>query len=294
MRDLPLTTDDESWLASAVERLVHYESTHTLPPVSSALSARIFALESECLTNTSLPLPSSVRLDLYVEAVKSLASSYQTTLRSFAPHLPERGNSRGVPIRVLSVCTGFDALVEVIALTQEFGDLAHYVSVELNEAATRLNHHICSIRGPRDASLRFISADIRSRTWLAQAKHEVDHFDLCIALYPPITQTAYGDMRRVNPGERLSDHSDSGVILELLNEHEQGHLEAPIGMVFYEEREAQYLRIILEVLGYGDEIEFRVDPLPNLDFFVGTHQEDPHLDPNREVMRHSARIYLNR
>ena len=292
MNDLTLNGHDEAWLLQAITRLVHHENAHQLPPVSSALSARIYAIESEYLTEHSLKLSTSTRTKIYLEAVKSLALSYQTTLRNFAPYLVERSGSQDAPLNVISVCTGFDALVEVIALTLAFGDLAHYVSIELNEPATELNSVVCGTHGPRDASLHFISADIRSHSWWTEMQHHCDQFDLCIALYPPITQTAYSDLRRVNPGERLSDHSDPGVVLELLNAREQGHLNAPIGMIFYSESEAQYLKVVLEVLGYGHDIEFRTDPLPSPYFFGGSHQEESSADIENVAIRHSARINL--
>ena len=286
-----LSPDDESWLAAAVTRFVQREQAQGLPLISSALSAHIHALNPRSAMSDAT-LSSSARVQLYLDAIRSLALSYQPTLRSFAPYLVERGGAQ--TLNILSVCTGFDALVELVALTYAFGPITHYVSVELNEAATALNRDVCGDTGPHQCALRYLAADIRTSSWLDHAMREIDRFDLCIAFYPPITETAYSDMRRVNPGERLSNHSDSGVVLELLSIHEHGHLKAPIGMVFYAESEAQYLEFILRVIGYDQGVDFRAESLSMTDFCEDAHGTHiARLDAlEYEIIRYSACIDL--
>lgn len=310
------------WLEGAIDRFIELESRVVLPAVSSALyvcmciEERAASLDEESSPERSPEDTLAVKRIAYRYAVESLALSYLKTFKRF-DQLRRRSTQGHAHIRsVLSLCTGFDALVEIVALFLLSGERSAYLSIELNEEAVEFNRYVCGEIGPGGASLRFCADTIRGDSWLSQLTQDAhssevvgsaDHFpsqvDLCISLYPPITSTAYSDLRRVEPGEWLAPTPDPSVILELLSVLERRLLDAPIGLIFFTESEARYLEVILEALGYTQEVTFISDPIDSRLFVsslappatLATHNSaESELDSMSLTQRCSAYLHLGR
>jgi len=147
---------------------------------------------------------------------------------------------------VLSLCTGYDAAVEILALRLYLGDLRHYVAIEVDESAAAFCQQLLDATPPPgQPSVRCVQGDLREPGLIPRITQEEGPFDLCIALRPPLVPTAYGDQT----GRRLSSRVDAPIFVELLRQRRRGSLTMPVGLVFFEEEEGQRIAALCSALG---------------------------------------------
>lgn len=236
-----------SWVTAVAELLASHEREDRLPPVSSELSSWLSARLGPGVEATDRD---------YAAAITALATSYSELLRAIIPAALLAGDA---PPRVLSLCTGYDAAVELVALLELCGRLSSYVAVEHDAAALACNLDQLRTLPAGVGRARAIGADVRSESAMVELVAREGPFDFGLVLRPPVTATAYADERLRGSRDWLSPRVDAPVVLELLDLVERGHLP-PLALILFAETEAAHLRRMLCAVGY-DELAGRVREL---------------------------------
>lgn len=236
-----LQTDEDAvdaWLVAASEGLCGLERGGRLPAVSSALSWVVSALRRAAGADGEVE-PGCVRA-----AMRALAEGYAAVLRGAVPGLA--GSRR--PLRVLSLCTGYDAAVELLAVHAALGPIAGYVSVDVDPRAAATNRSLTA-GSPLTRRCQALTADVRDARAMRRVVDAAGGFDVCLVLRPPIFPTRYGDTRR---GGLLSPAVHPSIALELLLLKVEGVLAMPVCVVVHHEREGDRLARLAAV--FGDEV----------------------------------------
>ena len=201
----------------------------------------------DALAGVSTPISSQWRL--YGEGFDDLASVRAALIslaRREADRLSELLGEPSGARSVVSFCTGYDAAVEILALTRYLGGLERYLSVDLDEGSVLFNRGLMALCPPPGVDrCRFMHGDIRRAQLLQELFDEDGEPDLCVLFRPPLGPTAYGD----EEGKWLSDRVDASVFLELLAHRKSGLLSMPVCGVFFSPEEGRRLSALCSALG---------------------------------------------
>jgi hypothetical protein len=236
----PAAEPIHAWAMGLAERLAARDRAGALPPVSSELSSQLGAQ-----LGVASPSPQD-----YHRAISALVGAYAPIFaRLFAPQVRARPRDGG--LKVLSLCTGYDAGVELLALGEAFGPLATYASIERDEQAVACNREQLDPLPPGLDRAIFVAGDLRAEAVVGSLIEREGPFDFGLALRPPVTATAYADERRLGSRAWLSERIDPPVVLDLLALAERGVLP-PIGIVMFTQTEVSHLCPMLAALGYAE------------------------------------------
>lgn len=251
--ELPTTLlppEQVAWVTRAAEALCELERADRLPSVSSTLSGAARALRRG---EDQAPLAAH----WFREAMLALSVGYAALLRALLPGLSE-GRS---PARVLSLCTGYDAALELLALRLAAGPLARYVSVDLDPLAAATND-LLTAGTPIAASVVHRVGDVRDLAAMRRTLDELGPFDACLVLRPPVFPTRYGDAR--SAARSRGDVTHAPIALELLL-LKQDLLHAPLCLVTDQDAERERLHLLARTFGGDLRSVTHACPLPRED-----------------------------
>lgn len=236
----------EAWIPAVAERLAARAAAGGLPPISSLLvsRARHYA-EAPPVGREKVP-----RAPAFAAAFAELAPHLGGMLRGSLRVLG-RGEA---PRRVLSLCTGFDAALELASLGEAFGALERYVSVDLDAEAVALNRRLfAEVPRTRVADAEAVRGDIRSTPWMSKLWANQGPFDLCVVVHPPVAETAYG----VPNGAWLKPDADRPVMMDLLYMKALAILDCPMVVILVSGLEFSLLRAMCGALDLHPRIHER-------------------------------------
>ncbi|MEZ4381384.1 MAG: hypothetical protein R3A79_08535 [Nannocystaceae bacterium] len=236
-----------AWIPAVAEELAARAAAGALPPISSLLVSR-------ARQHAEAPAGGQER----VPTASALAAAF----RELAPHLGAmlRGSARALggkvsaPRRVLSLCTGYDAALELASLGEAFGALERYVSVDLDAEAVALNRRLfAEVPRAQLAEAHAIRGDVRSTPWMSNLWAGQGPFDLCLVVHPPVAATAYG----VPNGAWLKPDADRPVMMDLLYMKALAVLSCPVVVILVSGFEFSLLRAMCGALGLRPRIHER-------------------------------------
>lgn len=232
------TTPARPWIRGVADRLLTLDREGRLPRVSSRVSAAVARIASGRAPTAAC----------WRAAIEATGGCYARALTDL---LDGRPVSTPRP-RVISLCTGYDAAAELLALVAVLGPLSAYVSIDHDLAVTQTNAALIRADGdvPADQT-RFLHGDLRDERFMARVLDAWGGFDLGLVARPPVLPTRCGDLRR-SPDPSGWERVDEPVLFALLGLLLDRSLAPACALFLHAEREVAHVRAVLDGLGYGD------------------------------------------
>jgi hypothetical protein len=235
---IPSAISRARWLDEVAAEFCALERDARLPEVSSALSGVVTALGGA--VGQSDLSPALVR-----RGITAIAAAYAPLL---AEVLPALANDSSRPLRIVSLCTGYDAIAELFTFAVLGRVIERYTSVDIDPRAADANHRLVA-PSPWATCSRFLVGDLAEVDVVAAALADERPIDLLLALRPPIFATRYGDTRRAGPGGSLAETVHCPVALPMLALREEIAADTPLCVLTYFEDERDELHRLLRAVG---------------------------------------------